>query len=104
MPENEEPVDGFVFEYLRRQFGNGDIARGTYWLHRISSGLRDSRRREPVFAEGPWHALGMIDQRHRELSEAILHYDFCQKEKAIALIVATIRFLNGEHHPEIGEE
>lgn len=92
-----------AFELLRKDFGNGDIARGACWLRRISSRLRDSRRREPVFAEGKYHALGKIEERQKELSAAILKNDFAQ-QKAVELIVATMRFLNGEHHPEIGEE
>lgn len=84
--------------------GNGDKKRGGEILLAIASGLREERKANPVFAEGPYHALGKIGGLYEDFSNAVTMKSYGQRGIALALILALVRYLNDEHHPEICEE
>ena len=85
-------------------FGNGNQENGEILLSRIALKLANERKADHVFAAGQYHALGKIEEKFRDFSQAILKHDFRQREKAVILVASLVRFLNNEHHPEICEE
>lgn len=85
---------------IRGNFDNGNIQAGEGLLLRIAQALELDRTASSVFAEGQYHTLGNMENRMTELSDAIIRRDARQWEKAFALIVSLISFLNGEHLPE----
>ena len=94
MPGEESSV---TLSVASRDFGNGDIQKGTRLLSRLSSVLELNRSAWPVFAEGQYHALGKIDQEFDQFTKAILQSDGRERDIAINLIALLVRFINEEH-------
>lgn len=86
--------------YLRacKTFGKGDVGRGKQTIFRLAELLEYERAEHPLFAIGPYQALGVIGAEYRKLVRAIEHGT--QEEshaKALALIAQALRFILGEH-------
>ena len=82
-----------------RIFGNGNSGAGYALFHEIIKGLHRARRLHPVFAEGPYQALGRISAEVGELVQAVEKGEGRAREKAeiIDSIVVLIRAWLDEH-------
>ena len=86
---------------LFRGLGNGDEETASGILSVICVRLEHAREKHPVFAEGSFHALGVIESEFHELEYAIEHEsEERQKDEALDVIATCIRFLCGEHKQE----
>ena len=86
-----------VFDCL----GNGDPLKGEILLRCISQRVHHARKKHPVFAEGLFHALGVIESEFHELEYAIEHEsEDRQRDEALDVIATCFRFLCGEHKQE----
>ena len=81
--------------------GNGSAAAGHRLIEDIARRVSEARRKHPVFAEGKYHALGVIGAEYQEVAQAV------EKEtpdrvyqELLDLITTSIRAANGEH--EVG--
>ena len=81
--------------------GNGSAAAGHRLIEDIARRVSEARRKHPVFAEGKYHALGVIGEEYQEVVQAV------EKEtpdrvyqELLDLITTSIRAANGEH--EVG--
>ena len=79
--------------------GNGSAAAGRKLVQDIAQRVAEARRKHPVFAEGNYHALGVIGGEYQEVVQAV------EKEtpervydELLDLITVSIRAANGEHH------
>lgn len=78
--------------------GNGDPLKGDILLRRISQRVHHARKKHPVFAEGSFHALGVIEAEFHELEYAIEHEsEDRQMDEDLDVIATCIRFLCREH-------
>ena len=67
----------------------------------IAGRVEEARQKHPVFAEGSFHALGVIESEFHELEYAIEHEsEERQKDEALDVIATCIRFLCDEHKQE----
>ena len=67
----------------------------------IAARVEHAREKHPVFAEGSFHALGVIESEFHELEYAIEHEsEERQKDEALDVIATCIRFLCDEHKQE----
>ena len=86
---------------LFRGLGNGDEETASALLTVICVRLEQAREKHPVFAEGSFHALGVIESEFHELEYAIEHEsEERQKDEALDVIATCIRFLCDEHKQE----
>ena len=86
---------------LYRCLGNGDEDAASGILTAICVRLEHARKKHPVFAEGKYHALDVIESEFHELEYAIEHEsDERQCDEALDVIATCIRFLCGEHKTE----
>lgn len=70
-------------------------------LGTIAGRVEEARLKHPVFAEGAFHALGVIESEFHELEYAVEHEsEERQKDEALDVIATCIRFLCGEHKTE----
>ena len=51
--------------------GNGSAAAGHRLLEAIARRVSEARRKHPVFAEGKYHALGVIGEEYQEVVQAV---------------------------------
>lgn len=64
----------------------------------IAERLAHAREKHPVFAEGAFHALGIIKDEFDELEHAVEHESRQrQVDEALDVIATCIRFVLGEH-------
>ena len=89
---------------LELTIGNGSAAAGHRLLEDIARRVSEARRKHPVFAEGAYHALGIIGEEYHEVVRAV------EKEtpdrvyqELLDLITTAIRAANGEHEAERAE-
>lgn len=83
------------------ELGNGDPLKGEILLRMISGRVHHARQKHPLFAEGKFHALGVIESEFRELEYAIEHEsEDRQRDEALDVIATCVRFLCGEHKTE----
>ena len=67
----------------------------------IAGRVEEARLKHPVFAEGAYHALGVIESEFHELEYAVEHEsEERQKDEALDVIATCIRFLCREHEAE----
>ena len=60
--------------------------------------LTHARNKHPVFAEGKYHALGVIGEEFRELEHAVIYEsDERQKDETLDVAITAIRFVQEEH-------
>ncbi len=79
-------------------FGNGDVGRGRQALFMLAKRLEEATEKHPVFAEGPFQALGVIGAEFRELEVAVEHESpDRQFDEALDVATTAMRFVNGEH-------
>ena len=81
--------------------GNGSAAAGHRLLEDIARRVSEARRKHPVFAEGKYHALGVIGEEYQEVVQAV-EKETCERmyQELLDLITTSIRAANGEH--EVG--
>ena len=81
--------------------GNGSAAAGHRLLEGIARRVSEARRKHPVFAEGKYHALGVIGEEYQEVVQAV-EKETCERmyQELLDLITTSIRAANGEH--EVG--
>ena len=81
--------------------GNGSAAAGHRLLEAIARRVSEARRKHPVFAEGKYHALGVIGKEYQEVVQAV-EKETCERmyQELLDLITTSIRAANGEH--EVG--
>lgn len=84
--------------------GNGNFKKGVALLARLGRQMAQARLGRPVFAEGPYQALGRIGEGYDCFAHAVTNRDFAQTLEAEKMAADILRYLNEEHHPEIGEE
>ncbi len=74
------------------------MQRGMMTIRALARGCKLARKKHPVFAEGKYHALGVIGEEYRELELAV-ERESPERQAAEALDVAIIalRFVQGEH-------
>mgnify|MGYP007127992568 CR=1 FL=1 len=65
---------------------------GEQALAALMQRLSEARGKHPVFAEGKYHALGVIGEEYRELVYAVEHRD-----EALDVAVTALRLWLGEH-------
>ena len=86
---------------LYRGLGNGDEDAASGILTAICVRIEHARKKHPVFAEGAYHALGVIEAEFHELEYAVEHEsEERQKDEALDVIATCVRFLCGEHKTE----
>mgnify|MGYP001552529970 FL=1 len=84
-----------------KMIGGGNVHRGMMTIRALALGCKMARKKHHVFAEGKYHALGVIGEEFRELEHAVLHEsDERQKDEALDVIATCIRFLCDEHRQE----
>lgn len=78
--------------------GNGSAAAGRKLIKDIARRVAEARRKHPVFAEGGYHALGVIGEEYHEVVQAV------EKEtpervysELLDLIAVSVRAANWEH-------
>ena len=81
--------------------GNGSAAAGHRLLEAIARRVSGARRKHPVFAEGKYHALGVIGEEYQEVVQAV-EKETCERmyQELLGLFTTSIRAANGEH--EVG--
>lgn len=79
--------------------GNGDFRRGKDLIEAIALRMQHAREKHPVFAEGKFHALGVIHAEYLELERAVAKNEGREREQDESLNTATtaLRFFIGEH-------
>lgn len=79
-------------------FGNGDVGKGRQTIFMLARRLEEARGKHPVFAEGPFQALGVIGAEFRELEVAVEHESQDRQfDEALDVAATAMRFVNGEH-------
>lgn len=78
--------------------GGGNVQRGMMTIRALALGCKLARKKHPVFAEGKYHALGVIGEEYRELERAV-ERESPERQAAEALDVAitALRFVQEEH-------
>ena len=71
---------------------------GEQALAALMQRLSEARGKHPVFAEGKYHALGVIGEEYRELVYAVEHETPERiRDEALDVAVAALRLWLGEH-------
>ena len=90
---------GLQLRTAAERMGNGDVKKGAELLAALGSAMRKARRKPPVFAEGKYHALGVIGAEFHELEQAVeSESPERQTAEAMDVAVTALRFVLGEHH------
>ena len=94
-------IDEGKFETAFRMalsIGNGNTENTVRIFGDICRRVTDARQKHPVFSEGAFHALGVIEAEFRELEYAIEHESVDrQMDEALDVVATCIRFLNREY-------
>ena len=78
--------------------GNGNVQSGHGLMAALAKRMGEARKKHPVFAEGKYHALGVIGEEYRELVHAVEHETperIC--DEALDVAVTALRLWLGEH-------
>lgn len=81
--------------------GKGGAQAGRDLVAALAKRMGEARRKHPVFAEGRYHALGVIGAEYHELEKAV-DYESPERmrDEALDVAVTALRFWLGEH--EVG--
>lgn len=91
-------LDKVTYRRMRRAFGNGNEAKGRAIMQAIALRLEHARREHPLYAEGPYQALGVIHSEFREMEWAIEHEtESRQMDEVLDVIATSVRFLGEEY-------
>ncbi len=91
-------LDKATYLRMRKAFGNGNEKRGRAIMQAIALRLEEARGKHPVYAEGPYHALGVIHAEFKELEHAVEHEtESRQMDEALDVIATSVRFLGEEY-------
>ena len=91
-------LDKATYHRTRKAFGNGNEAKGRAIMQAIALRLEEARGKHPVYAEGPYHALGVIHAEFKELEHAVEHEtESRQMDEALDVIATSVRFLGEEY-------
>ena len=91
-------LDKATYRRMRRAFGNGNETKGRAIMQAIALRLEEARGKHPVYAEGPYHALGVIGSEFRELEKAVEHEtESRQMDEALDVVATSVRFLSEEY-------
>lgn len=91
-------LDKATYLRMRKAFGNGNERKGRAIMQAIALRLEEAREKHPVYAEGPYHALGVVGSEFRELEKAVEHEtESRQKDEALDVIATSVRFLGEEY-------
>lgn len=83
---------------IARAFGNGNEAAGIRILSYLTLHIQHARNKHKVFAEGQYHALGIIHSEYKEFEHAVEHETQVRcKAEAGDLVATLVRWLNKEH-------
>lgn len=78
--------------------GNGSAAAGRYLIAELAKRMGEARTKHPVFAEGRFHALGVVGDEYGEFVQAVLHESPARmSDEALDTAVTALRFWCGEH-------
>ncbi len=91
-------LDKVTYLRMRKAFGNGNERKGRAIMQAIALRLEEARGKHPVYAEGPYHALGVIHAEFKELEHAVEHEtESRQMDEALDVIATSVRFLGEEY-------
>ena len=91
-------LDKATYLRMRKAFGNGNERKGRAIMQAIALRLEQARDKHPLYAEGPYHALGVIHAEFKELEHAVEHEtEARQKDEALDVIATSVRFLGEEY-------
>lgn len=91
-------LDKATYRRMRLAFGNGNEKRGRAIMQAIALRLEEARGKHPLYAEGPYHALGVIHAEFKELEHAVEHEtESRQMDEALDVIATSVRFLGEEY-------
>ena len=78
--------------------GNGSVRSGRCLTAALAKRMGEAREKHPVFAEGEYHALGVIGEEYRELVHAVEHESPERiRDEALDVAVMALRLWMGEH-------
>jgi len=91
-------LDKVTYRRMRKAFGNGNERKGRAIMQAIALRLEEARGKHPVYAEGAYHALGVIHAEFKELEHAVEHEtESRQKDEALDVVATAVRFLGEEY-------
>lgn len=91
-------LDKVTYRRMRRAFGNGNERKGRAIMQAIALRLEEARGKHSIYAEGPYHALGVIHAEFKELEHAVEHEtESRQKDESLDVIATSVRFLGEEY-------
>ncbi len=91
-------LDKATYLRMRKAFGNGNERKGRAIMQAIALRLEEARGKHPLYAEGPYYALGVIHAEFKELEHAVEHEtEARQKDEALDVIATSVRFLGEEY-------
>lgn len=91
-------------DYWELMIGGGQQEVGHDLIEKLAIGLTAARVKHPLFAEGPYHALGVIGDEFRELEQAVeKESSQRQREEALDVAITALRFVMGEHEAKTGD-
>lgn len=91
-------LDKATYLRMRKAFGNGNERKGRAIMQAIALRLEEAREKHPVYAEGPYHALGVMHAEFKELEHAVEHEtESRQMDEALDVIATSVRFLGEEY-------
>ncbi len=90
-----ESVDRLEAEML---IGNGSLQDGRNLITALAKRMGEARGKHPVFAEGKYHALGVVGAEYHELEHAV-EYETPERirDEALDVAVTALRLWLGEH-------
>lgn len=91
---------GEIVEMLEAELilGNGSLKSGRVLTAALAKRMGEAREKHPVFAEGRYHALGVIGEEYRELVHAVEHESPERiRDEALDVAVTALRLWLGEH-------
>lgn len=93
-----ESVDRLEAELI---LGNGSVQAGRGLMAALAKRMGEAREKHTVFAEGKYHALGVIGAEYHELEKAV-EYESPERmaDEALDVAVTALRLWAGEH--EVG--
>ena len=91
-------LDKVTYLRMRKAFGNGNEKRGRAIMQAVALRLEHARREHPLYAEGPYQALGVIGSEFRELEHAVEHETAARAmDEALDVVATAVRFLGEEY-------
>ena len=91
-------LDKVTYLRMRKAFGNGNERKGRAIMQAIALRLEEARDKHPVYAERPYHALGVISSEFHELEMSVEHEtESRQMDEALDVIATSVRYLREEY-------